>query len=214
MLTGRQIDRYSRQIITHGFGGAAQERLLASHLLATGHLSGLEPMLPYLVGAGIGHIALDTDCAPTVIAALQARFADLNSDIQVVTADQYSGKYDLLLGFASGESVADRFRDIAEKHAHSSLICGRLDAAPSITIIPSRPPCLTCADADLNASLGGRCASPAVVAMFAAIEAIKLLAGVAPRDARLIEFNGYATTSRLLRHRADAGACGCSFGNA
>jgi hypothetical protein len=45
--------------------------------------------------------------------------------------------------------------------------------------------------------------------MMAAAEAIKLLAGVAPPGARLIEFDGYAAASRPLLRRPGASPCGC-----
>jgi hypothetical protein len=209
MLTGRQIDRYSRQIIAQGFGGAAQERLLASRMLVSGLREDLEPILPYFAGAGVGHIALETEWESPV-AALQKRFADLNPDTEVAASDQSSARYDLILGLASEEFVAKRLHARAEANAPTSLIYVRLDAAAAIAIIPSRPLCLTCAEADLTAPIAGPCANPSVAAMMAAVEAIKLLAGVAPPGARLIEFNGYAATSRPLVRRAGAISCGCA----
>jgi molybdopterin/thiamine biosynthesis adenylyltransferase len=210
MLTGRQIDRYSRQIITPGFGGAAQERLLASRMLVSGRLVDLEPILPYLVGAGIGHIALNTDGESPAIGALQRRFADLNPDVEVTEADRACNDYDLILAFAGDDLAVDGFSAYATEYSRSPLICVRLAAAAAIAIIPSRPPCLACADADLIAPLIGQCENPAAITMMAAIEAIRLLAGIAAMEARLIEFDGYAATSRPLHHRHGAISCGCS----
>ena len=207
MLTGRQIERYSRQIITQGFGGLAQERLLASHILVAGRQQDLEPILPYLAGAGVGHITLELDCGSEAIAALQTRLAGLNPDAKLSAGGHGRDGYDLIFATMSSGEATEQFG--AEEHSKTALIYVRLDADPLIAIIPSRPPCLKCADADLNASLSEPCANPGLVVMMAAIEAIKLLAGITPANARLIEFDGYAATSRPLSRRTGASPCGC-----
>jgi hypothetical protein len=209
MLTVRQIDRYSRQIIAPGFGGSAQERLLASRMLVSGRRAELDPILPYLVGAGVGSIALELEPDGSGIAALQKRFADLNGDTRVTAADQDSAAYDLILHFASEHLTATRLDGRAEANAHAPLIHVRFGAAPAIAIMPSRPPCLICADAALITPLGSLRANPSVAAMMAAVEAIKLLAGIAPPGARLIQFDGYAATSRPLLRRSGTTACDC-----
>lgn len=209
MLTARQIERYSRQIITPGFGGAAQERLLGSRILVRGSLEQLEPVLPYFAGAGVGHLALETDAEPSAISALQRRFTDLNPDVQLTTFDQGHDAHDLIFAFAGNDQAAEELGAHPPDYSRSPLILVRLAADASIGIIPSRPPCLTCADADFMAPLDGRCGNPAVAGMMAAIEAIKLLAGIAPLEPRLVLLDGYAATSRPLRRRPGAISCGC-----
>ena len=208
MLTGRQIERYSRQIITDGFGGAAQERLLASRILISGDMGDIEPILPYLVGAGIGHIALDFVNRSASINDLRARFTDLNPDVQLETVDAPS-ESDLMLGFVWDRASGARIRGLS-KHCRS-LIC--VDDTARIVIIPVSPPCLECADIALFDQAGESDVSrndvaQNVVAMLATIEAIKLLAGVARAEARVIEFSSCTTTSQPL-HRRPSTSCGC-----
>jgi hypothetical protein len=209
MLTSRQIERYSRQIITPGFGGAAQERLLAAHVIATGNLDDLDPVLPYLIGAGVGHIDLDTEADSATIASLQERFKDLNSDVELVAADQTSRRCDLLLAIVRESAMAERMRDLAAAHSSAAIVYARLDATAMIAVIPSRPPCMLCAEIDLNVPVDRPRENPGLVAMVAGLEAIKLLAGIAPAEARLIEFDGYAATTRSLRQCSGSVSCGC-----
>jgi hypothetical protein len=210
MLTSRQIERYSRQIITPGFGGAAQERLLAAHVIATGNLDDLDPVLPYLIGAGVGHIDLDTEADSATIASLQERFKDLNSDVELVAADQTSRRCDLLLTIArEPTTVAERIHDLATAHSSAAIVYARLDATAMIAVIPSRPPCMLCAEIDLNVPVDRPRENPGLAAMVAGLEAIKLLARIAPAEARLIEFDGYAATTRSLRQRSGSVSCGC-----
>jgi hypothetical protein len=210
MLTSRQIERYSRQIITPGFGGAAQERLLAAHVIAAGKLDDLGRVLPYLIGAGAGHIGLDTDADSTTIASLQERFRDLNSDAELVAADQTNRRCDLLLVIARERTVAERIHDLTTAHSSAATIYARLDATAMIAVIPSRPPCMLCAEIDLNMPVDRPRENPGLVAMVAGLEAIKLLAGIAPAEARLIQFDGYAATARSLRQHSGSVPCECS----
>jgi hypothetical protein len=209
MLTSRQIERYSRQIITAGFGGAAQERLLAAHVIVVGDLADVNLVLPYLVGAGIGHISLDTDADAATVASLRARFNDLNHDVHFDALVHGDLKCDLLLAITQSPALPNRIRELATLHSAAAIIYARLDATPAIAVIPSRPPCLACVDCDLDAPSGERCGNPGLLAMVAGIEAIKLLAGIAPAGARLMEFDGYAATTRVMRRRSGAASCAC-----
>ena len=57
-----KFERYSRQILVDGFGVAGQEKLAQSRILVVGAGGLGAACLPYLAGAGIGHICvLDAD---------------------------------------------------------------------------------------------------------------------------------------------------------
>ena len=207
MLTTRQIERYSRQIITPGFGSTAQERLLAANVIVVGKLDDVDPVLPYLVGAGAGRVRLNSNSNEPAIASLQSRFKDLNPDVEF--ANQAGDGCDLVLAIASDETTAQRVADLAKRYYGAALIYARLDAIPAIAVIPSRPPCLRCADSELLAPLTRSCSTPGLPTMIAGLEAIKLLAGMAPAEARLIEFDGYAAVSRVLHQRTGTLSCEC-----
>ncbi|HTT74714.1 MAG TPA: ThiF family adenylyltransferase, partial [Candidatus Binataceae bacterium] len=158
MLTTRQIERYSRQIITLGFGSTAQERMLAADVVVAGKLDDVDPVLPYLVGAGAGRVRLDSNSNEPTIASLQSRFKDLNPDVEF--ANQAGDGCDLVLAIASDETTAQRVADLAKRYYAAALIYARLDAISAIAVIPSRPPCLGCADSELMAPLTRPCSTP------------------------------------------------------
>jgi molybdopterin/thiamine biosynthesis adenylyltransferase len=64
MLSDRQIDRYSRQIILPQLGGRGQETLLAASIAIVGSAAISTAAALYLAGAGVGRLALSA--APLV----------------------------------------------------------------------------------------------------------------------------------------------------
>ena len=60
-LTDDQLDRYSRQIILPGIGGAGQAKLLAAHVVMIGAGGIGCPALAYLAAAGVGRITIVDD---------------------------------------------------------------------------------------------------------------------------------------------------------
>ncbi len=104
MLSDRQIERYSRQIILPQVGGKGQEALLRSSVLV--NESGLlqTSSLLYLAAAGVGKVGIMSKLCPDLFSSL-AVFSDLNPDCQVVMHDetetvdlkQLVQKYDIIL---------------------------------------------------------------------------------------------------------------------
>jgi len=210
MLTNRQIERYSRQIIAQGFGGSAQEHLLAARIAVIGALEDIDPILAYLVGAGVGHINLCTDVDADALAALAARFRGANPDVAMTTNGEDGGTYNLLLGFARNQAGTAQIHAAAARHPNAAVVYARLDSSPIIAAIPKRPPCLSCAGTDLNAPFAGPSEHPGLVAMAAGLEAIKILARIAPAETMLIKFVGYAASASPIGQRPDRTACECT----
>jgi hypothetical protein len=90
-------------------------------------------------------------------------------------------------------------------------VLARLDVPAKLAVIPSRPPCLQCANAgELLAPVGPPANNAGYIAMLAALEAIKLLTQYAPaQKPTLLEFHGYGASTRTLDSSAGF-ACSCS----
>jgi len=114
----------------------------------------------------------------------------------------------VLAFIGSAPSVAPAAQIFAARRGCAAIIA-RLDDSPRVAVIPSPPPCPSCADAGLLAPFGPRAAAADFVAMVAAAEALKLLAAfVEQPNAQLIEFAGYESRTRrpLSASRCDCGA--------
>jgi hypothetical protein len=212
-LSNEQIDRYSRQIIVPGMGGVGQERLLAARLVIAGEIGDIEPPLAYLTGAGVGRISLilagssAAACAPIIV-----RMLDLNRDVAVDVASALPDDASLLLAIAGSASALDAVGTLGAGRGGAPVIFARLDRPAKIALIPTHPPCLACADGNLLAPFSERADNGGLVAMIAAVEALKLIAGYAPAPKpRLIEFDGYEAAAREPRLAPSAG-CACGSG--
>jgi hypothetical protein len=211
-LTNRQIERYSRQIIVEGFGGVAQERLLASRVLLISNYDA-EAVLAYLVGAGVGKIYLRANLDEAGGDTILARMRDLNSDSAVVIGDAAAANelnVDLAIAIVGDDAALSRARALCDRMSNFAIVIGRLDFPAKLAVIPSRPPCLQCANSgELLAPVGPLADNTAFIAMLAALEAIKLLASYASaQKPTLVEFNGYETSTRTLDSMAGF-ACAC-----
>ena len=212
-LTNRQIERYSRQIIVEGFGGVAQERLLASRVLLISNYADAEALLAYLVGAGVGKIYLCANIDEARGDTIIARMRDLNSDSFVVIGDALAAdelNVDLAIAIVGDHDTLSRARALCDRMSNFALVLARLDVPTKLAVIPSRPPCLQCANAgELLAPVGSPAANAGFIEMLAALEAIKLLASYASvQKPTLVEFKGYETSTRTLDSMAGF-ACGC-----
>jgi hypothetical protein len=212
-LTDEQIERYSRQIIVPRVGGTGQERLLSARLVIAGDLADIETVLAYMVAAGVGRIDLIIAGAPPLAPdRLIARMREHNRDAAVAAATVAPADTGLILTIAGSAAAVDLGRTLcAGTRITAATIFARLDNPAKIAIIPSPPPCLVCADADLTQPFSHRCDTADSIAMMAAAEAFKLLAGYAPASpASLIEFHGYEAAAVELRLSANLPRCSCS----
>jgi molybdopterin/thiamine biosynthesis adenylyltransferase len=218
-LTNRQIERYSRQIIVDKFGGVAQERLLTSRVLLIANYADAEAVLAYLVGAGVGNIDLRSDLDIAARGTIIARMRDLNSDSTVVIGDAAAAdimKIDLAIAIVDDDATLVRARALRDRASNSAdrprfgTVLARLDVPARLAVIPSRPPCLQCANAgELLAPVGPPAYNAGFIAMLAVLEAIKLLTHYpSAQKPTLIEFSGYQASMRTLDSVAGF-ACAC-----
>ena len=210
-LTNSQIDRYSRQIIVPKVGGVGQERLLASRLMIVGGVGGIEPVLAYLVGAGVGTIFLRVPAGDTAaFASVTAAMRDLNPDVTIQVASETPDHVDLVLALASNSDALENVRGFCTMRWNAPMVFARLDSQAKVAVLPSRPPCPVCADGDLLAPFEKRGENAGFVAMVAAVEALKMLVQYAPaHEPLMIEFNGYESKPRRLGLRSGPISCAC-----
>ena len=211
-LTNRQIERYSRQIIVDKFGGIAQERLLASSVLLIANGADAETVLAYLVGAGVGKIALLADLDVASRESIVSRMRDLNSDSVITARTECASEsaHNLALAIISDSATLARTRELCEHPSNCAIIIARLDAPTKLAVIPARPPCPKCAaGGELLAQIGARVENAGFIATLAALEAIKLLARFnSAQTPTLVEFSGYTSAVRILDSNAGA-VCAC-----
>lgn len=212
-LTNRQIERYSRQIIVDKFGGVALEHLLASRVLLISNYTDAKAVLAYLVGAGVGNIDLRSDLDIAARDTIVARMRDLNSDSAVIIGEGAAAdimNFDLAIAIVGDDTTLARVRTLCDRPSNIALVLARLDVPAKLAVIPSRPPCLQCANAgELLTPVGPPADNAGFIAMLAALEAIKLLTRYAPAlKPTLIEFSGYEASTRTLDSIGGI-ACGC-----
>ena len=172
MLTGEDLERYSRQIIYGGFGEEGQRRLKECHALVAG-VGGLGCVAAtYLACAGVGHITLidhervelsnlnrqilhwDEDIGQKKVISAAKKLARLNPAIEVtpldveITADNAS---DIIRGSNVVIDGTDNFetRSILNRACVSEgvpFIHGGIWGLNGqvTTIIPGKTPCFAC----------------------------------------------------------------------
>jgi hypothetical protein len=211
-LSSQQIERYSRQIIVPGVGGIAQERLLASRLMLAGKAADVASIFGYLVGAGIGEIRLllpPSEAAQQDSLMMHGR--QLNPAVAIRAANENVAGLDLILAMGGDPEITELIPLPQLQSTGVPIIFTRLDEPGVIAILSGTSPCLSCADAELLVPLSQRGENGGFVAMIAATEAFKFLANLAPAPApTLLVFSGFACTTRQLRQKPTAAACGCS----
>jgi molybdopterin-synthase adenylyltransferase len=212
-LSNQQIERYARQIIVPGVGGIAQERLLSARLMLAGRAPEVTSILAYMVGAGVGEIQLRLPASDTAKRdSLIKRATELNPDVVVKAGAENLAGLNLILAIGADSETSELMLSPRLLCADVPLVLVHLDEPASVAILPQRPPCPLCADADLIAPSKRRSDSAGFVAMIAATEAFKLLARSAPPPApTLLNFSEFACTSRQLRQRPLEVKCVCSI---
>jgi hypothetical protein len=117
---------------------------------------------------------------------------------------------DLMIAIVGDDATLARTRALYDRLSDSALVIARLDVPAKLAVIPSRPPCLQCANSgELLAPTGSRVENAGFIAMLAALETIKLLThDASARQPTLVEFNGYRVSGRTLGSSAGL-ACGC-----
>lgn len=209
-LSNKQIERYSRQIIVPGIGGTGQERLLAAHMVIVGEFPDIQPVLAYMVGAGVGRISLvTTDASIDFPADLVELMREHNPDVVIEIVGMAPADSHLVLAMIGSAGASASVRAVCDVGGTAAIILARLDDPAKIAVIPSPPPCIDCVDADLFAPFSSRSVNAGAIAMMAATEAFKILAGQSITSRPVIlEFDGYKPTSRELYGAADCPRCG------
>ncbi|HEV7989249.1 MAG TPA: hypothetical protein VGP23_12235 [Candidatus Binataceae bacterium] len=212
ILTDTQIERYSRQIIVPGVGGHAQERLLTSRVAIVAAPADASGAVAYLAGAGVGRIVVHPvgDGAP--YRALVERIGDLNPDVSVeIASDEMPEQCDLMLALIGDAPAAEAAARVTREYRRGAAIIARLDTPGRIALLPAPPPCPLCAEADLLSPPLERAGNAGALAMVAVTEAFRLLAGLAGQqpEAALIEFDGYASRTRVLHRHGGEARCTC-----
>ena len=180
MLSDSQIERYCRQIILPGVGSAAQQALLRSSIFVAGDGDALLLCASYLAGAGIGRLAIDhavragssgtvlgvTQTDPRAVADLVAR---RNADCRVVDAIEDPSIH-VVLGDARPARLA-RTAPVVWGSADSRRMRLARFAAGRV--------CLECLAATAD---GFDPAGAAALGTLAALEALRMLLGIALQD--------------------------------
>lgn len=212
-LSNQQIERYARQIIVPGVGGIAQERLMSARLMLAGRAVDVGSILAYMVGAGVGEIQLRLPASDAAEQdSLIGRAAQLNPDVMVEPKAETVRGLNLILAIGGDSDASELILSPRVVCPDVPLIFVRLNEPAKIAIFSRCPPCPLCADADLVNSSKPRGDNAGFIAMVAAAEAFKLLAcATLPPSPILIEFNGFACSTRELRRTSLSAQCACSI---
>jgi hypothetical protein len=212
-LSNQQIERYARQIIVPGMGGAAQQRLLSARLMIAGKATNVSSVLAYMVGAGIGEVRLRLPVGDAAaLDSMILRATRLNPDVVVMSGAEDIEGLNLILAIVGNSTISEPILSPDLACANVPMILVRLDQPARIAVLPARPPCPFCADDDLIAPSTRSSYNAGFVAMVAATEAFKLLASSSPpRSPTLLQFAGFAYATRALGQRPLTAQCACSI---
>ncbi len=172
MFTEDQVERYARNILLPGVGGAGQERLARSRVLVIGAGGLGSPAAYYLAAAGVGTIGIDDDDAveisnlqrqilhatrdigrPKAVSAGE-KLKSLNPDCDVVThhlrltADNIAGitaAYQVIVDGTDNFPSRRLINEVCVRQGKPLVHGGVLQfVGQALTILPGRGPCLAC----------------------------------------------------------------------
>src|ERR1700734_3543084 len=103
-LSSDEIERYARQIVLRGVGGPGQNKLKAARVMAVGAGGLGSPLLQYLAGAGVGHIAIVDDDTVS-LSNLHRQVLHTTSDIGRLKVDSAQEALARLNPHVRGEKV-------------------------------------------------------------------------------------------------------------
>ena len=208
--------RYSRQLLLEDIAIEGQQKLLASRVLIVG-LGGLgSPAALYLAGAGVGTLALaddddvhvsnlqrqilftSDDIAQPKTTAARARLARLNPQIELIALKQRLGGKALLDEVAKADVVLDCTDNMATRQA--------INAA----CVALKTPLITASAVGLGGQLMVLTPPCGMMGTLQALEAIKLLSGMAaPRNAlRLFDARTSSWRTLTLQRSLGCPVCG------
>ena len=204
------LDRYSRQLVLPQWSEAAQRALGAASVLVVGAGALGSPVATYLVGAGVGrlgvvddgdvelsnlhrqHLHFTPDVGVPKAHSAAAKLGFLNPDVVV---DPYQARFAPAM-LAGQDLVVDCSDSFATRYAVNAACCAarvRLVEAGVLgmsglvmSVKPGRTACYRCvfpvepADAPRCADAGVLGPAAGVIGSLQALEALKLLTGVAP----------------------------------
>ncbi len=172
MFTEDQVERYARNILLPGVGGAGQERLARSRVLVIGAGGLGSPAAYYLAAAGVGTIGIVDDDAveisnlqrqilhatrdigrPKAVSAGE-KLKSLNPDCDVVThhlrltADNIAGitaAYQVIVDGTDNFPSRRLINEVCVRQGKPLVHGGVLQfVGQALTILPGRGPCLAC----------------------------------------------------------------------
>jgi hypothetical protein len=187
VLSDAQIERFSRQIILPQIGAAGQQRLLGASIAVAGDGALAEIAALYLVGAGIGRLALHgADRHP-----LRAQLLDLDPGVQVDVPPGPLGSVDADVLVACDATLAEIDRAAA---APRPLVAG---GSNGWMVVADRAG--ICASCAARSRVPSRGAGEGVIGALMALAVLKLLVGIGDLPGRVwLQFD--TARSTLTEH--------------
>ena len=185
---------------------------MSAHLMLVGKAADVAFVLAYMVGAGVGEIQLRLVASDAAaVNSLIMSAAQLNPDVVVKGAVENLEGLNLILAIGGDSEASQLILSPSLVRSDVAMLFAHLGEPARIAILPAPPPCLVCADVDLIAASTPRADNAGFVAMVAATEAIKLLVCLAAPRPTLLQFSGFACTTRTLGQRPLSAQCTCSM---